>query len=507
MVIVVVWAVISLAALVVALAAMQIDRSPTVESGAANIGALWPFWIASASGWVSLTALWMLLRRAPRQRLRPTVRGAALILTVAIAARGVVLVVHEPALSDDVYRYVFDGRNATAGINPYLVTPADAPGPADDRPGLDELRPLINNPELHTIYLPTSEWVFAATATVIASDRAGPASSARLFRGVFVLFELVAIVLLLVALGESGRSPWWAALYAWHPLPIAEIAGSGHQDAIGLALLVAALVLGATAARRGWWWVGRWTGLVALAALVKPMVLPLAALLLKGRPWGTWVRSLAVGAVVCAAVAAPLWLTHDARPLENLLATVERFTLKWAHFGSVYEPVVGTIRWLAPRWGNDAQEVLARRLCAAMVVVVLAGVWARPGRGDVWARSRAVFLAMVLLSPAAHPWYLLWALVLVPMAPSPGIWIASLTLPWGYVVLGDVVDWSVPGWVMIAAYVPIYAAVLAGLARFRGRPTVLSPPPSARAQDRESDGRAGDGRECENAALSETGGN
>ena len=71
-----------------------------------------------------------------------------------------------------------------------------------------------------------------------------------------------------------------------------------------------------------------------------------------------------------------------------------------------------------------------------------------------------IFLAMVLLSPAAHPWYLLSALAVIPAAPSAAVWVASLTLPWGYIALGDTDEWLVPVWVMLLAYVPIYAALI-----------------------------------------------
>ena len=74
--------------------------------------------------------------------------------------------------------------------------------------------------------------------------------------------------------------------------------------------------------------------------------------------------------------------------------------------------------------------------------------------------------AMVLLSPAAHPWYLLWALALVPMSMSPAVWIASLTISWGYIAwryqLNDdgSVGWGVPWAVMVAAWAPVYAAII-----------------------------------------------
>ncbi|MFB3138116.1 MAG: glycosyltransferase 87 family protein [Phycisphaerales bacterium] len=456
---IVILAMLSLAALVVALARLRIDRSATIEAGQANLAALWPFWIASACAWASLTAMWILLRRTPVGRsVVGFGRSALLILTVAVGARVAVLFTHEPALSDDVYRYVFDGRNAAAGINPYLKTPNECFGviedAAEDWPGQADLLPLINNPQLHTIYLPASQWVLASTGLAIIEDWSDPASSARVFRAVFIGFDLAVIIGLLIALARAGRSPWWAVLYAWHPLPIAEFAGSGHLDSLGIALLVGALLAYTKAPKKIW----EWTVMLALGTLVKPVALPVAALLLKGRPWPAWARSLAIGGTVCLFIAGPLWLTHDAQPLKNMVSTAELFTLKWAHFGSVYEPMLWTIEKAQPQWTNDQQEVLARRLCIAMVVAVVVVVWLRSR--DVWGGSRMILFAMVLLSPTAHPWYLLWSLALMPMTRSVALWIASLTLPWGYVVLGDVVSWSVSPWVMVAAYLPVYAALV-----------------------------------------------
>ncbi|MCH8165450.1 MAG: hypothetical protein IH889_07570 [Planctomycetes bacterium] len=459
MVIVVACAVASLAMVVWSLAGMTIDRTPIPEAGQSNLRNLWPFWIASGCGWASLTAMWILLRRTPVGRsVVGFGRSALLILTVAVAARVAVLFTHEPALSDDVYRYVFDGRNAAAGINPYLKTPNECFGviedAAEDWPGQADLLPLINYPQLHTIYLPASQWVFASTGLAIMDDWSDPASSARVFRAVFIGFDLAVIIGLLIALARAGRSPWWAVLYAWHPLPIAEFAGSGHLDSLGIALLVGALLAYTKAPKKIW----EWTVMLAVGTLVKPVVLPVAALLLKGRPWPAWARSLAIGATVCLFIAGPLWLTYDAQPLKNMVSTAELFTLKWAHFGSVYEPMLWTIEKAQPQRTNDQQEVLARRLCIAMVVAVVVVVWLRSR--DVWGGSRMILFAMVLLSPTAHPWYLLWSLALMPMTRSPALWIASLTLPWGYVVLGDVVSWSVSPWVMVAAYLPVYAALV-----------------------------------------------
>ncbi|MHC4448173.1 MAG: hypothetical protein ACYSXF_10400 [Planctomycetota bacterium] len=442
------WAIASLVALVWALARLSVDRTPIPETGSANLRGLWPLWAASASGWGALGALWWWLRRGPRRPFRGSfARWAVLIIGVAGVARFAVIVVHRPALSDDIYRYVFDGRNLAHGINPYLVKPLDrlsGTGALAERPlvAVRDARPSLEGGEI------------AAAGSVMRVGWTDAVASARVFRVVFVLADLAIIVLLLMALAAARRSPWWAALYAWHPLPVVEIAGSGHQESLGIVLLVAAIVLFTKAASKTW----RWTGVLGLAVLVKPVVLPVAAVLLKGRPWLIWARSLGVGAVVCVIVAGPLLFSHGAEPVRNLGATGERFTLKWAHFGSVYEPVLHVVERGTPAWTNDDQERLARTVGGGVLALVMLGIWL--WQRNIWRASAWMLLAMVLLSPAAHPWYVLWPLALCPLAPSLAVWMASLTLTWGYAVLADPVDWSVPWWVMLAAYVPVYAAIV-----------------------------------------------
>ncbi len=213
---------------------------------------------------------------------------------------------------------------------------------------------------------------------------------------------------------------------------------------------------------------------LAVAALVKPVVLPVAALVLDRARWTVWARSVAIGVVVCGAIAAPLLLADGGAPVAHLWETAERFRLKWAHFGGVYEPLLWTIEQARPQWTNDAQEVLARRICTAALAAVIVVAWWRPRRlartlpSEPWGAARSVLTAMVLLSPAAHPWYLLWALVLVPMSFGWTAWVASLTITWGYAAWGHVATdgtpgWGIAPWLMFAAWVPVYVALVAEL--------------------------------------------
>lgn len=468
------------------LSQLEIARDATVESGQANLDALWPYWIASGIAWIALTGVWFHLRRTdqrldhdddtPSASARQLRTSALTILLIAASARLVTIVTHRPALSDDLYRYIYDGENLAHGVNPYLPVPAtsmqtfDPSNPFVVReqawPGERDTARHINNAELTTIYLPMSQWTFGGIAMTTRDAQWNLVREERLFRAAFVVIDLVIIGLLIVLLARNGRSLWWSVLYAWHPLPIAEIAGSGHQDVIGIALLLVALLAWHENARL----IIRWTIPLALAVLVKPVALPMALLLLKGRGWRAWMTSGITGALTCLIVAAPLWFTQGGEPLNALRDTSTRFSLKWAHFGSVYEPTLWMIEkatntpeeyWAADDpaslWSNDRQEQLARIICLGLIALVILIVWR--SRLTPFDGARVILLAMVLFSSTAHPWYLLWALALAPVAMSPAVWIASLTISWGYVQLGDVVEWTTPPWVLWCAYVPVYLAL------------------------------------------------
>src|SRR5262249_33266656 len=158
-----------------------------------------------------------------------------------------------------------------AGHNPYLIIPANRlHAPVERWPGERELVPRLAFPELATPYLPFSEAVFGVVGSTIGTRRSDPLTSARIFRAAVVVIEAAMMLTLMVVLKRIGRSVWWAALYAWHPLPISELAGSGHQEVIGVAGLVAALALFTAGPGR----TSRGTVALALSSLRNPTHLP-----------------------------------------------------------------------------------------------------------------------------------------------------------------------------------------------------------------------------------------
>lgn len=193
-----------------------------------------------------------------------------IILTVAIACRLVTLF-PEPFLSSDVYRYVWDGIVQHAHINPYRYVPGD-PALTFLRASNQDVFDNINRREYaRTIYPPAAQAIFylitAISPTVVFLKMA------------MVLFEGLTMYSLIALLKHLGLRREQSLLYAWCPMLIWEIAGSGHLDAVAMAFITLALLF---RYRRRPVLTGVFLGLAVLTKLYPIVLLP--ALMMRSQP-------------------------------------------------------------------------------------------------------------------------------------------------------------------------------------------------------------------------------
>ena len=190
----------------------------------------------------------------------PTTRALWLILGVAIGLRAYVLL-FDPLLSSDIYRYVWDGKVQATGINPYRYVPAD-PALASLRDGT--IFPHINRANTAvTIYPPVAQFFFLIVTRI--------GENVTVMRLALVGCEAVTVAIIALFLRRINQPVTRVVAYLWHPLPLWEIASSGHVDALMLALML----LGLWIALRGH--ALRGAALIAFSVLVKPYVAPVLA--------------------------------------------------------------------------------------------------------------------------------------------------------------------------------------------------------------------------------------
>ena len=177
---------------------------------------------------VYLGAILLLLLRA----FKPDRYTFPIILAVAIACRFVVLF-PDPFLSSDVYRYAWDGAVQHAHISPYRYVPGNPALSFLREPNADLYANMNRRDYAHTIYPPVAQIAFYLITFL--SPTVTAMKLAMVFFEGLLLFGLVRL------LRELGLRTEWSLLYAWCPLCIWEFGGSGHLDAMVMALFVLAL--------------------------------------------------------------------------------------------------------------------------------------------------------------------------------------------------------------------------------------------------------------------------
>ena len=133
-----------------------------------------------------------------------------------------------PSLSDDGFRYIWDGWLQVRGVNPYLFRPTGIPPELMAEP---ELFARLNSGSYYSVYPPASQLVF-----LIGSFVGGGSwlSSWYVIKATFLAIEGAGLWAL-----SRMVSPRSLMLYAWHPLVLIELAGQAHTEAgmVGLLLL------------------------------------------------------------------------------------------------------------------------------------------------------------------------------------------------------------------------------------------------------------------------------
>lgn len=343
-----------------------------------------------------------------------------LLLTVSLFPR---LALLPTAPSDDVNRYLWEGKLTAIGVNPYQDS-ADAPV---FEPYQDEYWELMNHRDRPTAYPPLAMQVFR----VINVLNYHPMS----YKVVAMLLDMLLIATLLALLRHHCLPQRWVLFYALSPLSLFSYAAEGHFDI----LMVLALALAMLAHSKRWW--ATCGAAVAVAVGVKIMAAVVAPILL----WRSGKRGWSTAAVVLILPLVFYW--------EDLGAIGQALFI-FGSGGSFNSPIHGLLSKVSTG--------------ANLMVVVLYGLfwlfafWLML-KQRIWSSLLVALGALVVLSPIIHFWYLTWILPMVVIRPKFS-WISlSVTcslyfLVWHSVEIGHY--WGLPLWAKWAFWVPFFVLLL-----------------------------------------------
>lgn len=387
-------------------------------------------------------ACWLVLRDGAR--LLPVRPALAAILVGAVAYRAVFLPA-APSLSDDFFRYAWDGYIQNRGYSPYRYPP-EAAALAPLRDGY--YWPQVNRKAETSAYPPFAELFFQGLAVVRLLDTA-------IFKAAYLALDLATMALLGLLLRRREQSPLGLIVYAWHPLVVFEFFSSLHIDVLAVCLIAAALLLQARGREVA---AGVALGLATLTKLYPGLLLP--AFARRGR----WRLPAACVATVLVGFA-PSFLSGDTNFRQLPMYLHE----EGYQSGGRFFPLVA-LRHLPAALLRHVRyvptPVYVVAVGAALVALAL-WLYLRPGAFDVPRRALLLAGAVMALVTPNYPWYFIWLLPLLAVDQVGGLWLLTGTIALSYT-----------GWywftprnisldpVMAAVYLPAYALLLW---RARGR--------------------------------------
>jgi hypothetical protein len=236
--------------------------------------------------------------------------------------------------------------------------------------------------------------------------------------------ESVTVALIMLLLRRMNRPVTRVTAYLWHPLPLWEIANSGHVDA----LMVALMLLGLWVALTGH--VLRGAVLIAFSVVVKPYVAPVLAGI--WRPW-----DLKMPLVVIAAVA---------------LCYLPYLSAGWGVLGFLTKGYLteegisaGYELWPLSLWrlvfGEHQGDVVGYAVLAALALLFKGLSVARTSDRTIASSlsdiNMLLLIVLLVLSPN-YPWYFLVITPFVALCGSPPTWVVSI----GALLLSEQLDWD-----------------------------------------------------------------
>ena len=158
------------------------------------------------------------------------------LLSIGILSR-ILMFVTMPSLSDDIYRFIWDGTLLSNGIHPF----DQLPGFYLDQniPGIDkELFNRLNSKTYFTVYPPIDQFIFWLSANVGNGDWI---VSTNVIRSILLFADIGTFLFLVKLLKKHNQPVHLAFWFLLNPLVILEFCGNSHFEGLVLFFLVAGI--------------------------------------------------------------------------------------------------------------------------------------------------------------------------------------------------------------------------------------------------------------------------
>jgi len=306
-----------------------------------------------------------------------------------------VFIVAVPELSDDFYRFIFDGQLLQNGINPYVYLPQNVFEETGILPNAywEILLSQMNSASYFSVYPPLHQFFFWLSA-ISGENMLINIVTIRL---VLIVFEAVNIFLFWKIIQNWGLSKNTLWLYAFNPLVIIEVSGNLHFEGIVLTgLLLSLYAFGKkrqSTASLGWAW--------AVGLKLTPLII--GPLWLKSWSRNKLISFLLASGILILGLFFPLIFGNG---LEGFWTSLRLYQSNFEFNASVYYLLREVFSFFLG-YNPIAYLGPALNLAALIGILVFVYFWKiqnpiNLAEGIIW-----IYLIFLLLQPVVHPWYLI----------------------------------------------------------------------------------------------------
>jgi hypothetical protein len=329
-----------------------------------------------------------------------------------------VLIFTLPNLSDDVYRFIWDGRLIINGYNPFDHLPTYYIENNLNIPGITpKLFAKLNSPEYFTIYPPIAQATFAIACWIFPNSILGSAIVMKLF---LFCFEIGSIRLIVKILDLFDFPPKQVLIYALNPLIIIEITGNLHFEGGMIFFLLLAL-----------YWLFKhkyYQSAVAMALSIASKLLPLIFLPLLIRRIG--LRNATYYFLITGGVLVLLFFPiFSGTFVENFSSSLDLYFRKFEFNASVYY----LARWIGyQQVGYNMIAYIGPSLALGTLLGICAMALFEKTLSfqQLFVKMLFAISLYLLFTTTVHPWYASLPLVLCLFTNFryPALWSFLITL-------------------------------------------------------------------------------
>lgn len=297
-----------------------------------------------------------------------------------------------PNLSDDVYRFIWDGRLAANGINPFSFLPAEVMQMTAVTGITKGLFVQLNSPEHYTIYPPVMQGIFWLAAKVFPVN---VHAAITLLKCMILVFEIGTLFLLGYILKKLSLPKYLALLYFLNPLIITELTGNVHFEGVMIFFLLFAILL---LLKNNWK-----LSAICLAFGIATKLIPVIFIPLVINKLG-WKKGMGYSLISLITSLILFALVFDIATIQHMLKSVDLFIRKFEFNASVYY-VVRYFGTLVKGYNIIAIAGPVLILVSATIIIFISFMKNNISE-KFFNKALLIISTWFLFSTTVHPWYI-----------------------------------------------------------------------------------------------------